>query len=298
MKFYNIGSLNLDYTYFVDEFLKPGETKSSLGLQISCGGKGFNQSIALARAGASVFHGGCIGAEGDRFLEIFQREQIDPEFIEQTAEKNGHAVIQVNEEGENCILLFGGTNQKVSKKLIDRILSSVEKQDMIVLQNEICHLEYILEEAQRKGIKAALNAAPVSEEIKKISMDSVEWLFVNETEGSALTGCSETEPEKILDCLTERYHDTGIVLTLGGNGAFYGRRKERIYVPAYKVNVVDSTAAGDTFIGYFLACMSRGMSVEESMRYAAMAGAVCVGKKGASDSIPRWKEVQGLMSTR
>ena len=166
MKFYNIGSLNLDYTYFVDEFLKPGETKSSLGLQISCGGKGFNQSIALARAGASVFHGGCIGAEGDRFLERFKREQIDTEFIQQTTEKNGHAVTQVNGEGENCILLHGGTNQKVSKKLIDRMLSSVEKQDMIVLQNEICHLEYILEEAQRKGIKAALNAAPVSEEIK------------------------------------------------------------------------------------------------------------------------------------
>ena len=126
MKFYNIGSLNMDYTYLVDEFLKPGETKSSLGLQISCGGKGFNQSIALARAGASVSHGGCIGAEGDRFLERFKREQIDTEFIQQTTEKNGHAVIQVNGEGENCILLHGGTNQKVSKKLIDRIDSPAE----------------------------------------------------------------------------------------------------------------------------------------------------------------------------
>ena len=141
MKVLNFGSLNLDYVYQVESILIPGETQASKSRQIFCGGKGLNQSIALAKAGIPVYHAGLIGEGGEPLLEVCKENGVNTEFIRQIPGPCGHTVIQVDENGQNCILLFGGSNRSMTKEFVDTVLNSFEEGDIILLQNEINELD-------------------------------------------------------------------------------------------------------------------------------------------------------------
>lgn len=289
MKVLNFGSLNYDYTYRVSHMVRPGETLASENLQTHCGGKGLNQSIALARAGVSVFHAGMAGEDGGRLLEVCRQERIRTDFIRNCEGKSGHAVIQVTPSGENCILLYGGANRKNSLEHIENVLRSFGEGDILLLQNEINLVDELIERAFRKKMKIVLNPSPFEEKLLDYGLERVDTFLINETEGRQMSG--EKTPEKILERLRQTYPQSEIVLTLGEKGVCLGGREETVSVPAFCVKAVDTTAAGDTFTGYYLAGVLHGCGKKESLRRACAASALAVMKKGAADSIPRTPDV-------
>ena len=286
MKILNFGSLNLDYVYQVDHMVLPGETQLSADRQVFCGGKGLNQSIALARAGASVYHAGLVGPEGGMLIDILKEAKVDTSLVGTIEEATGHAVIQVDPTGQNCILLYGGANQKIDQPRVDEVLAQFEEGDILVLQNEISQLEYIIRKAYEKGMKIVLNPSPWNENLKTLDLDQITLIVCNEIEGQAMTG--EQEPEKILDVLKGKQ----VVLTLGSEGAWYQTVEgERYFQPIFKVKAVDTTGAGDTFTGYFVDSWSKGEGADVCLERAAKAAAISVSRPGAAASIPPQEEV-------
>lgn len=290
MKVLNFGSLNLDYVYSVEHIAEPGETLSSRGREVFCGGKGLNQSIALAKAGAEVYHAGLIGPEGGMLIEAAKDAGVDVRYTKTISTPTGHAIIQVNSEGQNSIILFGGANQCVTEDFADRVLEGFQPGDLILLQNEISCLDYIIDKAHSAGITVILNPSPFNDALEGCDMSKVDMFFVNEIEGFQLTG--EKEPERILDAFASKFPKAEVILTLGGDGAWYGGPSgERVYQECTKVEVVDTTAAGDTFTGYFISSMLKGISRKEGLAIASKAAAVAVSRKGAAPSIPVWNEI-------
>ena len=292
MKVLNFGSLNLDYVYSVDHMVTPGETLASYGMNVFCGGKGLNQSIALAKAGVEVYHAGLIGEEGEILLKTCQEGGVDSRYIRKTTEKSGHTIIQVDKDGQNCILLYGGANQSITREYVDEVLSHFEKGDILLLQNEINLLDYIINQAYEKGTMIILNPSPYNEKLDSCDFKKISMLLLNEVEGAQVTG--EKDEKKILVRLKELYPDMQVVLTLGKDGSVY-QYKDQVYRQGiFSVQAVDTTAAGDTFTGYFISSILEGMPVDEGLKLAAKASAIAVSREGATASIPVKAEVESV----
>ena len=292
MKVLNFGSLNLDYVYSVDHMVTPGETLASYGMNVFCGGKGLNQSIALAKAGVEVYHAGLIVEEGEILLKTCQEGGVDSRYIRKTTEKSGHTIIQVDKDGQNCILLYGGANQSITREYVDEVLSHFEKGDILLLQNEINLLDYIINQAYEKGMMIILNPSPYNEKLDSCDFKKISMLLLNEVEGAQVTG--EKDEKKILVRLKELYPDMQVVLTLGKDGSVY-QYKDQVYRQGiFSVQAVDTTAAGDTFTGYFISSILEGMPVDEGLKLAAKASAIAVSREGATASIPVKAEVESV----
>lgn len=292
MKVLNFGSLNLDYVYQVDHIIIPGETQSTKSRNIFCGGKGLNQSIALAKAGISVYHAGQIGEGGEILLETCEKNGVLTDFIKKIDGPSGHTVIQVDKNGQNSILLFGGANRCITRMFVDEVLENFEKGDILLLQNEINELDYIIDAAYEKGMMIILNPSPFDDALDACDLSKVSLFLVNEIEGFQITG--EKEPEKILAKIKEVYPKAKIVLTLGGDGSVYQDETGIYKQGIFKVKAVDTTAAGDTFTGYFISAILDGLPVEEGLKLAAKASAIAVSRPGATDSIPLKEEVLNI----
>lgn len=289
MRIYNLGSLNIDYVYDVDHFVSAGETLSSDKMQIFPGGKGLNQSVALARAGAEVIHGAVIGEDGGFLTEILSSAGVDTSRIETIPRRCGHAVIQVDKSGQNCILIYPGTNRCIDRRYIENFLFDAERDDILVVQNEISGLDIAFETASRKNMRIAFNPSPFHSDIKKLPLSLVRWLFCNETEGEALFGSRDIR--EITERFITQIPDGDLILTLGKDGSVFKNREKFIAQPIFETKTVDTTAAGDTFLGYFLASVTKGESVERSLAVASKAASVAVSVKGAASSIPFLRDV-------
>lgn len=289
MKILNFGSLNLDLVYQLPHFVRAGETLSATGFSRNVGGKGLNQSVALAKAGAEVYHAGLIGADGDMLRDFLAQNGVDTRFVRTVEQPSGHAVIQVIPEGNNCIFLFGGANQCVTEAFISDVLSTFDAGDYLVLQNEINGLDKIICAAYEKGMQIVLNPSPIDERLTRLPLEKVSWFILNEIEGAELSG--EQDAEKMLDKLALLYPNAKIVLTLGGDGSVYAANGERIRQQAYRVNAVDTTAAGDTFTGFFFAGVASGLEPAQALRRASKASSISVTRAGAAASIPTLAEV-------
>jgi len=285
----NFGSLNIDHVYKVEHFVKPGETLAAQSYERFAGGKGGNQSIALARAGARVFHAGKIGADGLWLKQLLIDNGADAGFVEVVEGPSGHAVIQVNRKGENAIVIHGGANQKIKAADAGRVLKEFGPGDFLVIQNEISAVPAIIKEAASRGLQIVFNPAPMKPEVLKYPLKLVSYFIINEVEGTELTG--RRKPKEILDVMQKKFPQASVVLTLGEKGACFAGRGKRIAVPAQKVKPVDTTAAGDTFIGYFVAEIASGNDVLNAMITACKAAAICVTRPGAADSIPFRREI-------
>ncbi len=294
MKVLNFGSLNLDYVYAVDHFVRPGETLSSRSRAVKPGGKGLNQSVALARAGACVSHAGCLGTGGEPLREILQQNGVDLSALTPVEEMQGHTVIQVNPEGENCILLYGGSNQCVTEAQIDKTLDQFEAGDWLVLQNEINLTDRIVDKAYARGMVIVLNPSPFNEKLQAVDFSKLTWLLVNEVEAEQITGTGD--PEKAWDELHRRYPGLSVLITLGKRGsvafALHDGRVETARQEAITVKAVDTTAAGDTYTGFFIAGLMAGKPLQRCMEEATKASAVSVTRPGAAESIPWRKELE------
>lgn len=287
------GSLNIDHVYQVEHLVRPGETLPSKEYRRFQGGKGANQSVALARAGARVFHAGRVGPEGAWLRDELASEGVNVVHVEVGNLPTGHAVIQVDRDGENAILLYGGANLTVTAADAERVLAMFGPGDWLLLQNEISAMPDILQVAAQRGLSVAFNPAPMTAAVHDYPLDDVSLFIVNRTEGAALAGVETAETaEAIMGELQSRYARAAILLTLGGDGSFYAHGGERIRTPAQSVEAVDTTAAGDTFIGYFLAELVAGESTAQSLALASRAAALCVTRPGAAVSIPRRRELK------
>lgn len=296
MRILNFGSMNLDYVYHVEHFVQAGETLSTLRMEKNCGGKGLNQSVSLARAGAKVYHAGMVGDGGEILKETLQDNGVDVACLCDCKEPAGHAIIQVSREGQNCILLYSGSNHSISQSYIDGVLDHFENGDLILLQNETNNVPYIMRKAAEKGLRVAFNPSPISAEIKDYPLECVSWFILNEIEGKLLTG--KKEPKSIVQELLKRYPNSVTLLTLGEKGGIYADGRETEMFAAFSVDVTDTTAAGDTFTGYFLAGIMKQMPVREIVRQASAASAIAVSRKGAAASIPSHAETIHFLESR
>ncbi len=290
MKVLNFGSLNLDYTYQVPHIVREGETISSADVQMHLGGKGFNQSVALARAGVPVYHAGLVGEEGLDFYDACEECGVKTDYIKTVTGRCGHTIIQVDEEGQNSIVLFGGANQKNTKEYVDEVLKNFETGDILLLQNEINELPYIIDQAFAKGMTIVLNPSPMNEIIEECDLGKVSIFILNETEGQQLTG--QTTPTTIVAAMEASFANAKIVLTLGKGGSIFHHGDEELYQAAFDVDTVDTTAAGDTFTGFFIAGILKKQPMRDVLVNASKAAALAVQKQGAAQSIPFMSEVE------
>lgn len=295
MKVLNIGSLNLDYVYNVDHIVLPGETEASSELNVHLGGKGMNQSVALAKAGAEVYHSGMIGPDGQPFLNACREFGVNAQYLRQIDTKSGHAIIQLDRNAQNSILLYGGANQMLTEEFVDEVLDNFGSEDLLLLQNEVNLLPHIVDRAHERGMTIALNPSPFNEKLDAVDFGKIGIFLLNEVEGFQITGLKA--PEDILARLQEQYPQAKIVLTLGKDGAFYADPCEKHFQPSFPVHAVDTTAAGDTFTGYFLAGLCRGLPIRQVLTISAKAAAIAVSRKGAVPSIPSWGEVITAITT-
>lgn len=289
MKILNFGSLNIDHVYGVDHFVRPGETLASKRYQRFSGGKGNNQSIALARAGAPVWHAGKIGADGVWLLALLRQAGANTSLVARGTTPTGHAIIQVQKDGENCIVLYGGANQTITPADAKAVLVRFRAGDYLLLQNEISSIPAIMRLAARRKMKIVFNPAPMSRRVRQYPLKLVDIFIVNEIEGAELTG--EKGAHRILAAMRRCYPQAVVILTLGARGAICAHATGSVQVPGRKVKAVDTTAAGDTFIGYFLAAYTQSGNVSKALQIACKAAAICVTRPGAADSIPCRKEV-------
>lgn len=288
MKMLVFGSLNIDHTYRMPHLVRAGETLASASYQRNAGGKGLNQTIALARAGQPVSMAGAIGEDGLFLKAYLDSFGVDTSLIRICGEATGHAIIQLDAEGQNAIMLYGGANQQMTKESVSDALSGFGPGDYLLLQNEINCLDEIVRLAKEKGMKVILNPSPMSDSLPAL-LPQVDWLILNEVEGADLTGTSD--PDAIVDALLARYPACRIVLTLGTQGSMYADGESRYFQPVIKVEAVDTTAAGDTFTGFFFQSVLSGRDIPYALRLAANASAIAVTRPGAGGSIPSLDEV-------
>lgn len=293
MKILVFGSLNIDHDYYVDHLMVPGETMAADSLVLAPGGKGLNQAIALAKAGIEVSLAGCIGPDGGLLEQTMASYHVDGRLLKHCTEPNGHAIITIDHHGANSIMIYGGANQQVDHDYVDMILAQYQAGDIIIVENEISEMPYLLQQAHAKGLIIAANPSPFDDKISQWPLKSIDWFFINETEGALLTGVTETN--LIVEALPHMYPQSRFVLTLGSQGAVYVDANQNIKVPACHVKAVDTVGAGDTFMGYFVAGLYHQWPIEKCLKTASTAAALCVSRKGAASAVPTMAEVENAV---
>lgn len=289
MKILVFGSANIDHVYLMHHFSRPGETLAALSYHRKEGGKGVNQSLALVRAGQQTDFAGAIGQDGMFLKEYLDCAEVDTTHLHILNVPTGHAIIQVDEQGSNSIIIHGGANQMITTQMIDQVLSHYGPEDGLLMQNEISNGDYLIRAAKDKGMIVMLNPSPQSPGLSRWPMELIDLFILNELEGMDLTGCQK--PDDILNELLRRYPQCQVVLTLGDQGACYARGEERIYQPIIPTKAIDTTAAGDTFTGYFIQSFFSGCSPAQALKTAAQASSIAVSRLGAGASIPTRDEV-------
>ena len=294
---HNLGSINLDHVYRVPHLVRPDETLSSHDYQVGLGGKGANQSLAMARAGGRVCHWGRLGRQDAWARDRLARAGVDVTHVSLVDASSGHAIIQVDDAGENAIVLYPGANHGFGEKDFQTLVATALPGDWLLLQNECSGLAELLPLAAQRGLRIAFNPAPMTADVLALPLEYCRLLFVNRTEAAALAGLErDADAEALLDALAARLPGCELVLTLGGDGAWYQSGDERRHRPALSVTAVDTTGAGDTFIGYFMAAVQAELPVRDCLERATAAAALAVQRPGAADSIPTVDEVDALLA--
>jgi ribokinase len=286
----NLGSLNIDLVYRIPHIVRPGETLASTSFLRGPGGKGLNQSLAAARAGASVAHAGRIGPDGAFLCELLAADGVDTSRTPTLPDTpTGHAIIQVADSGENSIVLFAGANHALAPADLPALFDGFGAGDWFLTQNETTCVPDALRAAASRGLRVAFNPAPMSPAVRTYPLDAVTLLIVNETEAAELSG--HPEPAAAMRALQSLLPQTDIVITLGADGAWFAGPSGEHRATPPRLHPIDTTAAGDTFIGYLLAGLMRGDAPLAALTLACRAAALSTTRPGAASSIPTVVEV-------
>ncbi len=294
-KIINFGSLNIDWVYRVPHFVGPGETLSAEDRQRFAGGKGLNQSLAAARAGAQVLHVGRIGPDGGFLRALLEESKVDTHLLLQTQSPTGHTVIQVTPQGENAILVLQGANGCFTLQEMEQALEAASPGDWVLVQNEINLVPQLIQLAHSRGLQVAFNPSPMPQDLQAYPLDLVDLFLLNRGEAARLAG-REGSPQALLDHLRQTYPGASLVLTLGSQGVLYRDARQTLCHAAYPTQAVDTTGAGDTFCGYFLAASLQGRPVADGLALASMAASIAISRPGAAPSIPVLEEVLRALS--
>ena len=295
MKILNCGSLNIDRVLHVNAFVRPGETLAAESMVLLPGGKGLNQSLALARAGAEVIHYGAVGEDGIFLKDILSENSVQTSPVKvRTNHASGQAMIQVNKQGENAIVLYAGANHTLTCDEFSMALKLIQPGDYLLLQNEVNNVDKFIRMGHEYGLKIVFNPAPATPQIADYPLELTDILVVNEIEAAELAGV--TAADKAPEILRRKYPDTSLLLTLGSRGSLWlDQDGTIIHAAACSCGqVVDTTAAGDTFIGYFLAAILRNQTVKAALTEASAASGWCVAHHGAAPSIPWRNEIEAF----
>lgn len=290
MKILNFGSLNIDIFFRVENIVKPGETISAKSIEKRPGGKGLNQSVALSKSFENVYHAGSVGDDGIFLVDYLKSENINTKYIKKSDKLTGNAIIQVDDKGENSIVLYKGANFDNDKKFIDEVLNDFSKDDILLLQNEISSMKYLINKAYEKGMKIVLNPSPITDEIKEFDFNKIDLLLVNEIEAKDIA--NKDNIDESINYFMATYPNINLIVTLGSKGSIFVNKNEKIKQEGIKVESVDSTGAGDTFTGFFVSYFYQGKNVRDCLKFASLASALSVTKSGASISIPSLCDVK------
>ena len=290
MKILNFGSLNIDIFFRVENIVKPGETISAKSIEKRPGGKGLNQSVALSKSFENVYHAGSVGDDGIFLIDYLKSEDINTKYIKKSDKLTGNAIIQVDDKGENSIVLYKGANFDNDKKFIDEVLDNFDKDDILLLQNEISSMKYLIDKAYEKGMKIVLNPSPITDEIKEFDFNKIDLLLVNEIEAKNIA--NKDNIDESINYFMATYPNINLIVTLGSKGSIFVNKDEKIKQEGIKVESVDSTGAGDTFTGFFVSYFYQGKNVRDCLKFASLASALSVTKSGASISIPSLCDVK------
>ena len=288
MAIFNLGSVNADMFYQLPHLVQPGETLAATGVYTGLGGKGTNMSVAAARAGAQVHHIGAVGPDGAWAVDRLRGFGVDTRFLTQVEERTGHAIIMVDARGENAIVLFPGANQAIPEALIAKALGAANPGDLVLMQNETCHQGLFAQAARARGLRVAYAAAPFDPQAVQEVLPSLDFLFLNRVEAAQLADHLGTAAEAL--------PVPHVLITLGAQGCRYIDTNTGVSTlfSAPKVTPVDTTGAGDTFTGYVLAGLDRGLDMPAAIDRAQKAAALMVTRKGTADVIPTAAEVDAF----
>jgi ribokinase len=296
-----IGSSNVDLIMKMDHLPEKGETVTEAVFMQVYGGKGANQAVAAARSGGKVTFISCVGQDAytPQMVQNYDDEGIDTRFVFQEKRiASGHALIMIGGDGDNIISVAPGANYNLTPQRIDEAIPVIEEAAMIVMQYEIPEetIKYVVNLANQKKIPVMWNCAPArafdASYIPKINI-----LVLNEVEAGFLAGMpveNQSDAEKAADILIKKGVEK-VIITLGSQGAFVLTKNEKVSVPSYKVDAVDTTAAGDTFCGAFAVALVEGKFLKEALQFASAAAAISVTRMGAQPSAPKRTEIDKFL---
>lgn len=324
----NFGSLNIDYVYAVPHFVRGGETLEASGRAVHIGGKGLNQSVSLARAGLAPIHAGIIGGDGSFLKGFLAAEGVDVSGIAEMPEQpSGHTFIQVRPEGENAILYYPGTNERLTEEFVKRTLTQLVPGDVLLLQNETNLVDAIIRGGLARGLRVIFNPAPFDESVRALPLNALHAVILNQTEAQGLVaedpaeldhedaGAALLAGEALFRAVAAKLPDVTLIITQGSKGAAWRRPSGREgFTPAFPVSAVDTTGAGDAFTGYAVRALIKALEAEAQsdapeaaqqmgddafaagMRLAAMAAAISVTKPGAAESVPSLADAEAALA--
>ncbi|MBO5214644.1 MAG: ribokinase [Clostridia bacterium] len=298
---YVLGSINMDMVAQVDRIPKIGETLGSNKFYVNQGGKGANQAVAIAKLGGNVKMIGKVGndANGQFLLSSLSSNGVDIECVSVADANSGIAMIAV-ENGDNRIIFDAGANSHVTEGDVDIGLADASENDILIMQLEIPMeiVEYASSVAKEKGMTVILNPAP-AKSLSPLLLQNVDIIAPNESETKILTDI-EVVDEVHLTLAVRALYKTGVkkvVVTMGEKGSAVAEGQTITYIEPRKVNAVDTTSAGDTFIGALALCLAQGKGMVESAQFASVASSVTVTREGAAQSIPTLSEVKEIMES-
>ena len=288
MTIFNLGSINIDYIYRLPHLVRAGETLGATHFEAGLGGKGANQSIAIARGGGRVRHGGMLHRHDEAWLAPMVEAGVDVGAVILGDVPSGHAIVAVDAAGENQIILAPLSNGALPDAMIAPFLTDAAAGDWALAQNETNLTADFLTKAKTRGMQICYSAAPFVAEVVAELLPLVDLLIINAIEAEALTRAIGKPPENLAI--------PHLIITRGGAGAdYFGKDGTRLHTPAIPAEVVDTTGAGDTYLGYVLAGLDNGAEIAEAMRLAAAAASIQVSRLGASAAIPTLNEVRELI---
>lgn len=301
-----LGSLNADAILHISRLPKQGETMAMNNATTAPGGKGANQAVAAARMGAQTKFVGAVGQDqnGEMMLAAMQENAVDIEHVQKLANiGTGSAYILLEEDGNNTILIHGGANQALTVADAENASEAIFAADVLVAQFET-PLEVTLkafEIAKQNGVFTILNPAPAKQDIPTELLELTDLIIPNETEAEIITGIAVTD-DASMEENARKFRELGVqnlIITVGARGAYYSTINGAGFVPAFKVNAVDTTAAGDTFIGTLASQLELDLSnVIEAIRFSNRASSITVQGAGALPSIPNFEQVKNALADK